>query len=192
MAQFTRNFAVKLNRFIPRWWTHIKIRNQVLDSDMVILHQQEHFLQQQSEQNWQTAYKLSTSADRLVIEFRNWFDKYALGKLPWHKSGIEVSQSSTATINDNRKQLLDRYEQHTKHCSSCREALKISQRLQVIFIAYFAIIISVVSTLPDSLRIKIGLPLILTALLSLVAFAWLKLWLIPQFYFVDYLHPDKN
>jgi phenylpropionate dioxygenase-like ring-hydroxylating dioxygenase large terminal subunit len=193
VAQFTRNFAANLNNLIPRWWSHIKIRNQVLDGDMIILHQQERFLQErQSVESWKTAYKLPTSADRLIIEFRNWFDKYSQGKLPWDKVGIEVPRSSILTINENRQILLDRYTQHTQNCSSCRKALKNSQRLQVILVAYFAIIISLVAILPDALRIKLGLPLMVTGLLSLVTFAWLKFWLIPQFYFQDYLHPEKD
>ena len=192
VAQFSRNFAPALNKLIPRWWSHIKIRNQVIDGDMIILHQQEHFLQErQSEESWKTAYKLPTSADRLIFEFRNWFDKYSQGKLPWEKAGIEVPQDSILKINDNRQELLDRYTQHTLICSSCRKALKISQRLQVFCIGYFAIIISVVATLPDAFRIKLGLPLMLTGLFSLAAFAWLKFWLIPKFYFQDYLHPEK-
>ncbi|MEO1373813.1 MAG: Rieske 2Fe-2S domain-containing protein [Cyanobacteria bacterium J06635_10] len=192
IAQNTRNFDTNLYRIIPRWWDHIKIRNQVLEGDMIILHQQEHFLQErQSQESWKTAYKLPTAADRLIIEFRNWFDKHCQGKLPWNQVGIKVPESSTLTINENRQELLDRYRQHTQHCSSCRKALKNSQRLQVVFVGYFAIIISVVATLPDALRIKLGLPLMLTGLLSLAAFAFLKFWLIPQFYFQDYLHPDK-
>jgi hypothetical protein len=160
---------------------------------MIILHQQERFLQErQSVESWKTAYKLPTSADRLIIEFRNWFDKYSQGKLPWDKVGIEVPRSSILTINENRQILLDRYTQHTQNCSSCRKALKNSQRLQVILVAYFAIIISLVAILPDALRIKLGLPLMVTGLLSLVTFAWLKFWLIPQFYFQDYLHPEKD
>ena len=192
VAQFSRNFAPALNKFIPRWWSHIKIRNQVIDGDMIILHQQEHFLQErQPAESWKTAYKLPTSADRLIFEFRNWFDKYSQGKLPWEKAGIEVPQDSILKINDNRQELLDRYTQHTLICSSCRKALKISQRLQVFCIGYFAIIISVVATLPDAFRIKLGLPLMLSGLFSLAAFAWLKFWLIPKFYFQDYLHPEK-
>ena len=192
VAQFSRNFAPALNKLIPRWWSHIKIRNQVIDGDMIILHQQEHFLQErQPAESWKTAYKLPTSADRLIFEFRKWFDKYSQGKLPWEKVGIEVPQNPILTINNNRQQLLDRYTQHTLICSSCRKALKISQRLQVFCIGYFAIIISVVATLPDAFRIKLGLPLMLTGLFSLAAFAWLKFWLIPKFYFQDYLHPEK-
>jgi len=190
VAQFPRNFAKTIHRLTPRWWQHIKIRNLVLDGDMVLLNQQEYLLQQkQSNKSWKTAYKLATTADRLVIEYRNWFDKYCGGKLPWSEVGI--SDSNNSLINNNHALLLDRYKQHTQHCSSCREALKNLQKLQILLITYFIIIVSGVAIFPDNLRIQIGLPLVITALLGMGIYAWLKLWLIPQFYFVDYIHAKK-
>ena len=190
IAQFPRNFAKTLHRLIPRWWDHINERNQVIDGDMVLLQQQEHFLQQtQSSQSWKTAYKLPTSADKLVIEYRNWFDKYCQGQLPWNQVGISVPE--IRNINENREQVLDRYKQHTQHCSSCRRALKVVQGLQVGLLIYFAITVCAVALLPDALRIKLGLPLTVTALLSLGAYAWLKFWLSPRFYFVDYIHAQR-
>ncbi|MBW4561535.1 MAG: Rieske 2Fe-2S domain-containing protein [Mojavia pulchra JT2-VF2] len=187
VAQFSRNFAKTLHRFQPRWWDHITNRNQVLDGDMILLQQQEYFLQQRKTvESWKTAFNLPTSADRLVIEFRNWFDKYCHGQLPWHEFGITVPQSPT--INDNRSVVLDRYKQHTQHCSSCRSTLKTIQRLQVVLLVYFVITVSVVAILPDALRVKLGLPLMITALLGLGVYTWLKFWLSPKFYFVDYDH----
>ncbi|MGD1701878.1 Rieske 2Fe-2S domain-containing protein [Dapis sp. BLCC M229] len=190
IAQSTRNFGNTLQRFKPRWWDHIKTRNLLIDGDMVLLNQQEYLLQQkQSSQSWKTAYKLPTNADRSVIEFRNWFDKYCGGKLPWSEVGI--SEKNNSLINNNHALLLDRYQQHTQHCSSCRQALKNLQRLQILLLTYFIIIVSGVSIFPDNLRIQIGLPLVITALLGIGIYAWLKLWLIPQFYFVDYIHAKK-
>jgi phenylpropionate dioxygenase-like ring-hydroxylating dioxygenase large terminal subunit len=190
VAQFPRNFAKMLHRFTPRWWEHIKTRNQVLDGDMILLHQQEYFLnQKQLNQSWKTAYKLPTSADRLVIEFRNWFDKYCHSQLPWNEVGISFPESSK--INDNRAVILDRYKQHTQHCSSCRNALKNIQRLQIVLLTYFAISVSGVAILPDALRIQLGLPLVITALLGLGTYSWLKFWLVPKFHFVDYVHAEK-
>ncbi|NEQ73819.1 MAG: Rieske 2Fe-2S domain-containing protein [Okeania sp. SIO2C9] len=190
VAQFPRNFAKTIHRLTPRWWDHIKTRNLVIDGDMILLSQQEYLLKQkQLNESWKTAYKLPTSADRLVIEFRNWFDKYCDGKLPWSKVGISIQNNSL--INNNRALILDRYQQHTQHCSSCRQALKNLQRLQIFLINYFIIIVSGVAIIPDNLRIKIGLPLVITALLGMGIYAWLKLWLIPQFYFIDYIHAKK-
>ncbi|MEM1392828.1 MAG: hypothetical protein AAF757_00825 [Cyanobacteria bacterium P01_D01_bin.116] len=52
--------------------------------------------------------------------------------------------------------------------------MKISQRLQVFCVGYFAVIIPIFATLLDAFKIKFGLPLMLAVLLSLSAFAWLQ------------------
>ncbi|WP_019504884.1 Rieske 2Fe-2S domain-containing protein [Pleurocapsa sp. PCC 7319] len=187
VAQFTRNFAKRLQHLTPRWWEHIKIRNLVLDGDMILLKQQEQLLQQSG--NWKAAYKLPTSADRLVIEFRNWFDHYSNGKLPWHEVGIEASPGSP--INIDRAQLLDRYTQHTQNCSSCRQTLKNIQLLQKILIGNFILTVSLVAVMNDDLRSSLGLLLIIISLIGLGIWSWLKYWLQPQFYFVDYIHAEK-
>ncbi|PAX51597.1 aromatic ring-hydroxylating dioxygenase subunit alpha [Brunnivagina elsteri] len=190
VAQFPRNFAKTLHRFTPRWWSHITERNLVLDGDMVLLQQQEYLLQQrQAFGSWKTAYKMPTGADRLVIEFRQWFDKYSQGKLPWHEVGINAL--GYAKINEDRKQVLNRYEQHTQHCSSCRGALKNIQIWQLFLLAYFAVTVAIVAVLPDTFRIKVGIPLVISALLGLGIYAILKLWLEPKFYFIDYNHAEK-
>jgi len=189
IAQFTRNFAKTLHRLTPRWWNHVKVRNQVLDGDMILLHQQEHFLQQRQQvESWKTAYKLPTSADRLVIEFRKWFDMYCQGKLPWSELGLSISEK---TIIERREELLDRYRQHTQHCSSCRGTLKTIQRIQKVLLGNFVITISGVALMPDALRLRLGLPLMAVALLGLAAFTWLKFRLEPKFNFVDYVHSER-
>lgn len=188
IAQFPRNFAKILHRFTPRWWNHLRERNLVLDGDMILLQQQEYLLQTANE-TWKTAYKMPTGADRLVIEFRNWFDKYCQGQLPWLKVGIDPT--GYARINENRAEVLNRYKQHTQHCSSCRGALKNIQRSQIFLLAYFAVTIAVVAVFPDSIRLQFGLPLMISALLGLGVYAILKYWLEPQFYFVDYIHAKR-
>ena len=185
VAQFPRNFAQRLNSIVPRWWDHVQNRNAVLDGDMVLLHQQENFLQ---DTNWKTAYKMPTSADRLVIEFRNWFDRYCNGKLPWHQVGVDVPASAR---EKPREVLLDRYSQHTQHCSSCRQTVKTIELTQRILLAYFAIAISTVAILSDNLRVSLGLYLTVSALLGLGIYALLKFWLMPKFYFVDYVHSER-
>ncbi|MFZ1024715.1 MAG: Rieske 2Fe-2S domain-containing protein [Limnoraphis robusta] len=191
VAQFPRNFDKTLHRIIPRWWTHLKIRNLVLDGDMIFLHQQERFLQQkQQTESWKTAYKLPTEADHLVIEFRKWFDQYSQGKLPWEEVGI--SQAETLSLPKTRREILDRYHQHTQHCSSCRGALKAVKRWQIGLIVYFAIALSSAAILPDHWRLTVGLPLVITALASLGIYTGLKYGLEPQFYFIDYIHAEKK
>jgi phenylpropionate dioxygenase-like ring-hydroxylating dioxygenase large terminal subunit len=184
VAQFPRNFAQKLHALTPRWWDHIQNRNAVLDGDMVLLNQQENFLQNT---HWKTAYKMPTSADRLVIEFHSWFDRYCDGKLPWD----EKSVNSASTTETSRQILLDRYHQHTQHCSSCRKALKTIQLMQWLLLAYFVVVVSTVAVLPDSLRISWGLYLTFSAILGLGIAAVLRFWLMPKFYFVDYVHSER-
>ncbi|MCL1473001.1 Rieske 2Fe-2S domain-containing protein [Argonema antarcticum] len=190
VGQFPRNFAKRVLQLTPRWWDHINNRNAVLDGDMILLQQQEYFLQQkQQKENWQTAYKLPTSADRLVIEFRKWFDKYSQGKLPWEEVGIAVKEKQE--ISDNRQFVLDRYRQHTQHCDSCRTAVLKIKRIKIALLGYVAITVPVVAVFPDAVRLKFGLPLIVVALLSLGVYCWLKFWLEPKFYFVDYVHAKR-
>ena len=67
---------------------------------MILLHQQEYFLQQTPEpQNGKYSYELPTSAERLVIEFRQWLNKYCGGQFPWKKVGID--SSTQVKINPN-------------------------------------------------------------------------------------------
>ncbi len=186
---FPRNFAKTVHKLVPRWWDHIQNRNQVIDGDMILLQQQEYLLQKKGVKSWNTAYKMPTTADRLVIEFRNWFHKYSNGELPWKKVGIDTVNYTS--INDNREAVLNRYKQHTQHCSSCQGALKNIQRLQIVLLGYFAITVAFVAILPDAMRLKLGLPLIISALLGLSVYSWLKFWLVPKFYFVDYIHANR-
>lgn len=190
VALFSRNFAQQISRITPRWWEHTKVRNEVIDGDMVLLSYQERFLQQrQRQESWKTAYQMPTSADRFVIEFRKWFDQYCNGKLPWQVLGIR--ELDPQQMSEDRQMILDRYHQHTQHCNSCKGALKNIQRFQIILLAYFALTVSGVAILPDKLRLSVGLPLIGLAIVGLGVYSWLKFKLEPKFYYVDYVHSER-
>ena len=185
---FPRNFAKKVGGLIPRWWEHLTLRHRVIDSDMIILQNQEYFSQQHSE-SWQTAYKMPTAADRLVIEFRRWFDRYAQGQLPWEAVGI---QPQPVLLHTDRRQVLDRYQQHTIHCSSCRRALQTTRRAKGLLVGLAIVTVAITALLPNSLRLKGGLGLItFGAICGAIATA-LHYKLEPKFYFVDYRHPDHK
>ena len=162
-----------------------KNRNLILDGDMVLLHQQEAWLQNNS---WRDAYKMPTGADRLIIEFLNWFDRYCDGTIPWNEAAITTTPQAILT---SRQVLFDRYHQHTQHCSSCRKALKTAEFWQWLLVAYFIATVSVVAVLPDNLRVSWGLWFTISALLGLGIAAVLKFWLMPKFYFVDYVHSER-
>ncbi|MGL5793903.1 MAG: Rieske 2Fe-2S domain-containing protein [Waterburya sp.] len=189
IAQFSRNFAKFFHYLTPRWFSHLKVRNQIIDGDMILLSIQESLLNKEKAfSSWKDVYKMPTQADRFVIEFRKWFDRYCQGSLPWQEVG---ENAELIKVNLSREQILDRYQQHTLHCSSCRGALKNIQLLQKILLGNFAVTVSVVALMPDTIRLKFGLPLIIVALLGLTTYGWLKFWLKPRFYFVDYIHAER-
>jgi hypothetical protein len=92
---------------------------------------------------------------------------------------------------ENRQLILDRYHQHTRHCSSCRQALTNIQRLQIVFLVYFALSVLLLSTLADQVSWLSKLIIIVTALVGLGAYGWLKFKLEPKFHFVDYIHAQR-
>ncbi len=187
VAQFPRNFAKRLHQWTPRWWNHIQERNLVLDGDMVLLHAQERELQQRSRtEPWKTAYKLPTRADRLVIEFRRWFDQYCQGQLPWGELAPKIAPPALS-----RHQLLDRYHQHTLNCSSCRQALQNLHRLQAATLVYGVVAIAIAAAMPDAWRLPVSVPLVLTALLGFLLYWGLRTKVEPKFYFVDYVHAKR-
>lgn len=186
VAQFPRNFAQTAHRWTPRWLSHIKTRNAVLDGDMILLQQQEQILHQSASPSWQKAYTLPTSADRFVIEFRKWFDRTCAGQLPW------PAGTTPPTFGPrDRQQVLDRYHQHTQLCSSCRSALQWVERAEWGLLGLTVLVVAIVAVLPDEYRRWPGIPLLLLALGGLGVAAWLKIWLEPQFRFVDYIHSDR-
>ena len=122
---------------------------------------------------------------RLSETYRVFLDQCPHRLAPLSEVGISIPENPK--INDNRQELLDHYRQHTQHCSSCLGLFKIVQRIQWMVLGYSIITVSVAAILPDDLRVKIGLPLIVLALLGLGFYSLLKLWLSPKYYLVDYI-----
>eukprot|EP00210_Caulerpa_lentillifera_P001876 g1805.t1 len=64
-------------------------------------------------------YYTPTSGDLLAVEFRRWFETQ--GESGAAYGGNQVEDQTTSPT---KEQLFDRYEQHTKDCKLCRNALK--------------------------------------------------------------------
>jgi hypothetical protein len=56
---------------------------------------------------------------------------------------------------------------------------------------YFVITACAVALFPHRLQLTLGLPLIAIAIKGLGAYTWLRFWLRPRFYFVDYIHAHR-
>ncbi len=113
---------MKVIKATPRWFNHLS-QNEVIDSDVVFLHAQDQILQKSMQRRNQPKYYLPAKCDTMVIAFRKWLDRYTDKKVRGWMNGQDQLEVSS------RLNLLDRFEQHTKVCSSCRIAHKNFKRL---------------------------------------------------------------
>ena len=132
-----------LQRKMP-WWDHL-VRNSVFDGDAAFLHAQERLLDTKRNRgaDWRAAYHMPTSSDMLVIAFRTWLDRFTAnsGGPPYMSARFGAYSTKTvaaptlasATLFPPKKDLLDRWEQHTKHCKTCRRAHAVAGTLSRVF-----------------------------------------------------------
>ncbi len=124
-------FFVRLFMKMPEFLDHCLIRNRVLDGDNVFLHYQEqHVLSELLDKGreWKEVYYTPTTSDLLINKIRGW-----LGQKGSPFDGARGLGGLSATrqplITDHRV-LLNRFEQHTKHCAKCLRALKVTRILK--------------------------------------------------------------
>nr|GMD17997.1 protochlorophyllide-dependent translocon component 52, chloroplastic [Ipomoea batatas]GMD19383.1 protochlorophyllide-dependent translocon component 52, chloroplastic [Ipomoea batatas] len=157
-----RNFAVWIDRVVPRWMFHKDV-NLILDSDLYLLH---------------------VEADTLVVAFRRWLNKYAGGQVDW-----KGKFSGALPQTPPREQLMDRYWSHTVKCSSCNAAYKslsvLEVALQVISIASIGIVAAAKQGL---MSVATRNTLIAMAMLCFLASRWLSHFTYKTFRFHDYDH----
>ncbi len=125
-ARFPFKFASPVPKFFiklsPTWLTHIS-NNKILEDDQIFLHHQERYLEKLGgSEQYSKAFYLPTKADLYVSELRQWLNLFAADPFPGEQLPPALSKD----------QLLDRYHSHTKHCASCRGALKNIQKLQIV------------------------------------------------------------
>ncbi|KAK6936123.1 Rieske [2Fe-2S] iron-sulfur domain [Dillenia turbinata] len=173
---------------VPRWHEHWT-SNKVYDGDMIVLQGQEKiFLEKSKEGNADVNEytKLTftpTQADRLVLAFRNWLRRHGNGQPDWFRS--RSSQPLPSTVLSKR-QMLDRFEQHTLKCSSCKRAYTAFQTWQKILIGA-TVVFCVITGIPSDMQVRI----ILAALaLASAALAYALHEFQKNFVFVDYVHAE--
>ncbi|KAL9254692.1 Protochlorophyllide-dependent translocon component 52, chloroplastic-like protein [Drosera capensis] len=123
---FPRNFAVWIDQIVPRWMFHVG-QNLILDSDLYLLHVEEHKIKEIGPLNWQKACYVPTKSDTLVVAYRKWLKKYSGGQVDW---GRKFDGSLPPT--PPREVLMDRYWSHVVNCSSCSVAYKGLNALEVV------------------------------------------------------------
>ncbi|KAK3026382.1 hypothetical protein RJ639_040471 [Escallonia herrerae] len=180
---FPRNFAVWIDRIVPRWMFHVG-QNLILDSDLYLLHVEERKIMDAGVSNWQKACFVPTKSDALVIAFRKWLKKYAGGQTDW---GTKFTGALPPT--PPKEQLMDRYWSHVVNCRSCSVAYKglnaLEVALQIISIASIAIVAASKQGIISAVTRN---TLVIAAVLSFSASKWLSHFINKNFRFHDYNH----
>ncbi|XP_022147615.1 protochlorophyllide-dependent translocon component 52, chloroplastic-like [Momordica charantia] len=180
---FPRNFAVWMDRIIPRWMFHVG-QNLILDSDLYLLHVEERKILDIGPLNWQKACFVPTKSDAIVVAFRRWLNKYSDGHVDWRGKF-----SGSLPPSPPKEQLMDRYWSHVVNCSSCRVACKglnaLEVVLQVISIASLGIFASTKQSLVSAAARNV---MVAMAILCFAASRWLSHYIYKNFHFHDYNH----
>ncbi|EIE23397.1 hypothetical protein COCSUDRAFT_47272 [Coccomyxa subellipsoidea C-169] len=170
----------------PVWKDHMT-RNLVFDGDNVFLHGADRVAaaaERESGSRWKGSYFMPAQADRMVLEFRRWLDS---------RGGGGPTPGDPGPILDDRQKLLDRWEQHTKHCPSCLQALGKFQALRWAAVAAGAASLLVtVGVLASGARLLSPAPaLLLAAAAAAVYYSKRFSDRIQEFYFLDYQHAHR-
>ncbi|XP_010412541.1 PREDICTED: pheophorbide a oxygenase, chloroplastic-like, partial [Camelina sativa] len=185
---FLTLFLVKV---VPRWYEHWT-SNLVYDGDMIVLQGQEKvFLSKSMESSDYDVNKeytkltfTPTQADRFVLAFRNWLRRHGKSQPEWFGS-TTANQPLPSTVLTKR-QMLDRFDQHTQVCSSCKGAYNVFQTLKK-FLVGATVFWAATAGVPSDVQIRLIL-----AGLSLIsaASAYALHEQEKNFVFRDYVHSE--
>ena len=186
-ARFPFKFSSKIPKFFikltPRWYSHIG-QNGVLEDDQIFLHHQERYLEQKGgSSKFAKAFYLPTKADLFVFQLHIWISQYQAQLFP--------EQSLSPALSSET--LLDRYHSHTKHCSSCRTALKNLQRLKIgVAIATSIIWSAIVSLLLIFDHPPVWSMILLTITVPLGVISWFALGGLEKRFYQGREIPPRN
>ncbi|KAK9825088.1 hypothetical protein WJX74_007293 [Apatococcus lobatus] len=180
--------------FKSRWMGHLKLHN-IDDGDNVFMHKMSSNNWQRAQQeggkiNWPRWQYSPSTSDRGSTAFRRWWAT-AGGGGPQYADKMLIDHRPADDPN-RRHELLDRYSQHTRHCSSCSKALENVQKLmkaaQYVAIA-MAFVLAVIlgrGTAPFSLP-----TFAITAVAAGLLWTKTRLALLERrFLFTDWRHAD--
>jgi phenylpropionate dioxygenase-like ring-hydroxylating dioxygenase large terminal subunit len=184
-ARFPFQFPSKIPQLIfkltPRWYSHLG-QNNILEDDQIFLHYQERYLAADDRaSNYAQACFMPTEADRFVIAFRKWIDRYQSAPFP----GVELPPPQSTD------RLLDRYHSHTQNCRSCRDALS---RIQKIRQGSAIAVILAIATVPLSvaLSLPLAMAILQSATIVLGSLLYWQLSRLQQRFLMGNLVPSRN
>ena len=167
-------------------------RNNILDGDSVFLHMQEQNLMKERKNGWSpNTYFTPTSADYMVVHFRNWLRKEGGG-------GPFGPSENQGTSSIPRRELLDRYKSYTLLSKEAQKALAFVNKS----IAAFKMLGNVFLFMGGATVVyamQKGVMFMWQTVACLSAFAlclflqrFLRSKILSLFHFIDYVHAEKN
>ncbi|KAK3190145.1 hypothetical protein Dsin_029706 [Dipteronia sinensis] len=179
-----KNFRSWIDNITPRWIGHIAA-NLVVDSDLHLLHIEEHKIMDVGTANWHKACFVPTKSDAFVVCFRRWLNKYSDGQINW---GGKFT-SGTLPPTPPREQLMDRYWSHVVNCRSCSRAYKSLKALEVILQVISIVSIGIVSASKQNvISVTARTAVVSMAVVCFTASRWLAHFIYKNFHFHDYNH----
>lgn len=173
---------------VPRWQEHWT-SNKVYDGDMIVLQGQEKIFLSKSKGDTDVNKEYTkitftpTQADRFVLAFRNWLRRHGNSQPEWFSISDQQPPPSTVL---SKRQMLDRFEQHTLKCSSCKKAYTTFQTLQK-FLTGATVFFCATAGIPSDMQTRLILAVF--ALVS-AGLAYTFHDLQKNFVFVDYVHAE--
>eukprot|EP00898_Chlorokybus_atmophyticus_P005803 jgi/Chlat1/6223/Chrsp44S05819 len=105
----------QLKNLLPRWLEHQQHTGIFTTDDMLLVQQERDLEATNRRKQYLRECYMPAPSDRLCVQYDRWHKmagppQWVGGPAPLH--------------NDTKEQILDRYHTHTKHCKSCRDALR--------------------------------------------------------------------
>ncbi len=111
----------------PRWLKHMH-QNKILEEDLPFIVGQQSQIERLGK-NMQNVYLPLKTSDTFVIEYRKWLDRFGKS-LPYFQGYFSSKQASDNSKCNQQPASLDRFSQHTRLCSSCEHAYRVTKRLK--------------------------------------------------------------
>eukprot|EP00878_Enallax_costatus_P011089 GHUV01011581.1.p1 GENE.GHUV01011581.1~~GHUV01011581.1.p1 ORF type:complete len:324 (+),score=124.11 GHUV01011581.1:1097-2068(+) len=118
----------------PKYKNHLR-SNKLFDQDNVFLHGQDVKLAMRGKDNWPKEYYMPVSCDGAIASARRWADAALQQRLtssttngqaaPLAAEALSLTQRTVAAASrQTKRDINDRLNQHTKHCTICQKAMK--------------------------------------------------------------------
>jgi phenylpropionate dioxygenase-like ring-hydroxylating dioxygenase large terminal subunit len=123
VSRYYGNFSTWKTKLQPRWFSHL-YRNRVIEEELPMIAGEQAQIEKLG-RNLKDVYLPLKTSDVYVIEYRKWLDKFATS-FPFYQ-GYSTSRLDVVAQTENTSHsLFERFDRHTKICSSCNRAYQVT------------------------------------------------------------------